>query len=120
MRSRILRRSSSPCDSPPLRPPVPLRARYPGCVVMSARRAGDIEKLHEVITAFFQRDLVEAELFLPWAAQKLRGEVFAACQVLEERSDGEGAHLRVRGEPAAVQRLRESIARLSDAQLPQN
>ena len=42
-------------------------------------------------SAFFQRDLVEAELFLPWSAQNLRGEIFATCQVLEERADGEGA-----------------------------
>ena len=40
-----------------------LRARYPGCVVMSARREGDIAMLREAIAAFFQRDLVEAELF---------------------------------------------------------
>ena len=83
-----------------------LRAQYPGCIVMSARREGDIAKLHEAIIAFFQRDLVEAELFLPWAAQNMRGEVFATCTVLEERADGEGALLRVRGAPEAVKRLR--------------
>jgi len=40
MRSRSLRRSSSPCDSPPLRPPVPLRARSfgPACLAASRRR----------------------------------------------------------------------------------
>src|SRR5260221_10557718 len=88
-----------------------LRARYPGCVVMSARREGDIAKLHEAITAFFQRDLVEAELFLPWAAQKVRGEIFATCKVLAERADGEGAFLRVRGAPEAVRRLYEQFGR---------
>jgi len=86
-----------------------LRAQHPGCIVMSARREGDIAKLHEAITAFFQRGLVEAELFLPWAAQKLRGEVFATCKVLEERADGEGAFLRIRGEPEAVKRLFEQL-----------
>jgi GTP-binding protein HflX len=88
-----------------------LRARYPGCIVMSARREGDIAKLHEAIAAFFQRDLVEAELFLPWSAQKMRGEVFATCKVLEERPDGEGAFLRIRGEPEAVKRLSERFGR---------
>src|SRR6185295_10947305 len=38
-----------------------LRAKYPGCIVMSARNEGDVVKLHEAIAAFFQRDLVEAE-----------------------------------------------------------
>ena len=88
-----------------------LRARHPGCIVMSARREGDIEKLREAIRAFFRQRLVEAELFLPWAAQKLRGEIFATCEVLEERVEGEGAVLRVRGEPEAVQRLREQARR---------
>ncbi len=87
-----------------------LRAKYPGCIVMSARRPGDIEKLREAIGAFFQRGLVEAELFLPWSAQNLRGQIFATCTVLEERTDGEGAFLRVRGEHEAVERLRQQLA----------
>ena len=88
-----------------------LRAKYPGSIVMSAKREGDIAKLHDAIAAFFQRDLVEAELFLPWAAQNLRGEIFAACKVLEERAEGEGALFRVRGSPADVKRLGELFAR---------
>jgi len=88
-----------------------LLAKHPGCIVMSAKREGDIAKLHDAIAAFFQRDLVEAELFLPWAAQNLRGEIFAACKVLEERADGEGALFRVRGSPADVKRLRELFDR---------
>ena len=87
-----------------------LRAKYPGCSVMSARREGDVAKLREAIVAHFQQNLVEAELFLPWTAQKLRGEIFAACEVLEERAGGEGATLRVRGEPEAVARLREKLS----------
>jgi GTP-binding protein HflX len=86
-----------------------LRAKHPGCVVMSAKREGDVAGLREAIVAFFQRDLVEAELFLPWSAQNLRGQIFATCAVLEERSDGEGAFLRVRGEPGALERLREQL-----------
>jgi GTP-binding protein HflX len=88
-----------------------LRARYPGCIVMSAKREGDVAKLREAINAFFEKRLVEAELFLPWSAQKERGQIFATCTVLEERADGEGAFLRVRGEPEAVARLRELFGR---------
>src|SRR5712671_1418207 len=86
-----------------------LRAKYSGCIVMSAKREGDVARLREAIVAFFQRDLVEAEVFLPWSAQKLRGQIFATCTVLEERVDAEGAFLRVRGEPEAVARLREQL-----------
>jgi GTP-binding protein HflX len=91
-----------------------LRAKHPGCIVMSAKREGDIAKLRGEIVAFFQRDLVEAELFLPWSAQKLRGEIFESCQVLEERADGEGAFLRIRGDSQAVKRLRDQFGRVKD------
>ncbi|WP_296895648.1 GTPase HflX [Thiobacillus sp.] len=86
-----------------------LRAAYPDCIVMSARRPDDVAKLHQAIVAFFQRDLVEAELFLPWSAQQLRGEIFARCEVLAERADAEGAFFSVRGEQAVLDSLREQL-----------
>ena len=91
-----------------------LLAQHPGCIVMSARREADIAKLHDAIAAFFQRDLVEAELFLPWSAQNMRGEIFSTCKVLEERTEGEGALLRVRGEPEAVKRLQDQFGRVAN------
>ncbi len=86
-----------------------LRADYPGCIVMSARRPDDVAKLHGAILTFFQKDLVEAELFLPWSAQQLRGEIFARCEVLEERSDEDGAFLRVRGEQETLNGLQNQL-----------
>lgn len=87
-----------------------LRARYPDCVVMSARRPDDVAKLHQIIVAIFQQDLVEDEIFLPWTAQQLRGAIYASCQVLAERSDDEGAFFQVRGEPSAIKSLREQLS----------
>lgn len=89
-----------------------LRTQYPDCVVMSARRGDEVAKLRENIVAFFQQDLVEAELFLPWSAQQLRGEIYANCQVLEERSDSEGTFFRVRGQPDTVKHLREQFSQV--------
>src|SRR5450830_111176 len=87
-----------------------LRTKYPDCVVMSARRPDDVAKLHQMIVAFFQQDLVESELFLPWSAQQLRGKIYASCQVLEERSESEGTFFRLRGEPDAVKSLHEQLS----------
>jgi GTP-binding protein HflX len=87
-----------------------LRALFPDCIVMSARRAGDIALLHETIVAFFQQGLVEAELFLPWSAQQSRNEIFANCQVLNERADEAGAFLHVRGEHGTVKSLCERFS----------
>ena len=84
-----------------------LRNRYPDCKVISARRPADIAQLHQAIVAFFQRDSVEVELFLPWSKQHLRGEIFACCEVLAERADAEGAIFRVRGAPSVLEKFQK-------------
>lgn len=86
-----------------------LKAKYPNCIVMSARRPDEVAKLHQIIVAFFQQDLIEAELFLPWTAQQHRGEIYANCQVLEERSEENGAYFKVRGEENSVKKLQDKI-----------
>ena len=88
-----------------------LREQYPGCIVMSALKTGDIIKLRTAVIAFFQRDLVEATLCLPWADQQMRGEIFANCEVLNESADEEGAILRVRGESTTIKALRKQFGK---------
>ena len=90
-----------------------LKERYPDCVVMSARRPENVAQLRQTIVRFFQRDLVEAELLLPWSAQQLRGELYASCEVLEERAEPWGAIFRVRGEHDTLENLRERFSQAS-------
>ncbi len=82
-----------------------LQINYPGCIVLSAQREDDIKNLHQTIVQFFQKDLIESEIFLPWSAQELRGEIFASCEVLEERADAAGAFFRLRTTPDMVAKL---------------
>ncbi|OWY37506.1 GTPase HflX [Xenophilus sp. AP218F] len=86
-----------------------LQARHPGCVVMSARRPEEVASLRAAIVSFFQQDLVEEELLLPWSAQQLRGDIYSHCEVLEERAEEEGSWFRVRGEPDKLRALRERL-----------
>jgi GTPase len=87
-----------------------LHARYPDCVVMSARRPDEVAKLRQKIVTFFQQDLVEAEIFLPWSEQQMRGEIYASCQVLEENSNDNGSLLKVRGEQNVVDKLTQRFS----------
>jgi len=83
-----------------------LRERWPDAVVMSARRPADVAALRERLVAFFARDLVEGEVHVPYDKQRLRGEIFAACEVLAERYDDHGVTFNVRAHPALLDRLR--------------
>ena len=42
---------------------------------------------------------------MPWDRQQLRGEIFALCEVIEERAEADAAVFRVRGPQAAIARL---------------
>ena len=82
-----------------------LLANYPGCIVLSAQRSEDVKNLHQTLVQFFQKDLIEAEIFLPWSAQELRGEIFASCDVLEERAEEAGAFFRLRAAADMIAKL---------------
>ncbi len=88
-----------------------LQAKYPGCIVMSARRPEEVAALRLSIIAFFQKDLVESELFLPWTGQQLRGEIYSRCEVLSERADEDGAYFSLRTDAATLEDLQGKLAR---------
>jgi GTP-binding protein HflX len=83
-------------------------------MVLSARRHDDVQRLRATLLAFFRRDLVDAEVFLPWSEQKLRGSVFETFEVLEERADDEGTFFRIRGESGIVDALRAQLGRTTE------
>lgn len=86
-----------------------LRLKYPDCIVMSARRPDEVAMLRQKLVDFFQQDLVETEIFLPWSAQQLRGKIYATCEVLSERSENDGTFFTVRGDPHDLNHLREQL-----------
>ena len=85
---------------------VRLAQRWPDAIVMSARRPDDVAHLRRTLIAFFERDLVEGELRVPYNRQELRGEIFTHCHVLEERYEDNVVVFRVRAAPAHLARLR--------------
>ncbi len=82
-----------------------LRAEWPDALVVSAKRPADVARLHTALAAFFTRDLVETELRVPWDRQQLRGAIFAACQVLEERAEADAAVFRVKASADVLAKL---------------
>jgi GTP-binding protein HflX len=87
-----------------------LARERPDAILVSAKDPADVARLRERIVAFFERDMVEAELFVPYARQRVVGEAHEAGRVLSERHDQAGTHLRVRARPEVLARLRAALA----------
>jgi len=86
-----------------------LLREHPDAIPISAHRPDDVAGLRDTIVAFFEERMVEEELRLPYAKQKLIGEVYESARVLREDYDESGRVLRVRGLPGAIARLRRSL-----------
>ena len=71
-----------------------LKEKYPNCIVMSALNDADVTQLHQAIVLSTQNYLIETEVFLSWAQQDLRGEIYSSCDVIEERTDDHGVYFK--------------------------
>jgi GTP-binding protein HflX len=86
-----------------------LAAEWPDALLLSSRDPADVAALRERIVAFFQRDMVEAELVVPYTQQRVVAEAHASTHVLEERHDEHGTRLRLRAGPEVLARLRKQL-----------
>ncbi|MSQ01034.1 MAG: GTPase HflX [Myxococcales bacterium] len=82
-----------------------LAVEFPTALQLSARDGGDVARLRDHILATFDGALAEAELVLAWGNAGLLGDVHAHTRVVEERHEGDGIHLRIKGRPADVARI---------------
>ena len=87
-----------------------LTAEFPEALQLSAHDAEDVAALHASLVAGFDRDLADAELFVPWARAALMGQIHAAVRVLDEAHEDEGVRFQVRGKRAEVARLQALVA----------
>jgi len=78
---------------------------FPDAVLMSAKVPDDVSALHDRIVAFFERDMIEKEVFVPYDRQRLVAVLHENCRVLAEAYDESGTRLRVRAHPDTVTRL---------------
>jgi GTP-binding protein HflX len=83
-----------------------LAEEMPDAILMSAFRPADVRGLHARIVAFFERDMVEEELFVSYRTPRKVHEIHETCRVLDEVHEEEGTRLRVRAPRALLAQLR--------------
>jgi len=84
-----------------------LGALHPDAILMSAHQPEDVARLRQAIVDFFETSMVEDEIVVPYAEQKLVGEIYETARVLSEAYEETGVRVRVKGMPAVLSRLRQ-------------
>lgn len=85
-----------------------LRAEFPEAWLLSAKNPGDVADLRSRLVSFFEQDMVEEEIFVPYTEPRRMGPIRSGFRVLSERSNELGTYLLVRGYEADLRRARES------------
>jgi GTP-binding protein HflX len=87
-----------------------LAERYPGALQLSAKSAADVRALHDHLVEKFAGKLEDAELDVPWAAQRLVHAIHERATVLGEEHHDAGTRLRVRAPSRVLEVLRAELA----------
>ncbi len=86
-----------------------LAREFPEAWIVSTRDKGDVHRVYERIVTFFDGELEERELFVPYARHGLVKRLHDSASVLGERYDERGTFVNVRAPKAAIDRLAREL-----------
>jgi GTP-binding protein HflX len=83
-----------------------LRAEFPESVLISTRSTEDLSRLRELLSGFFEKDMQDAELLVPYSTKGAIGEIRRLMRVLDESYNETGVILKVRSREEDLNRVR--------------
>lgn len=86
-----------------------LKKEFPNSIFISTRNKEDITSLRNKILSYFENDMTDADLFVPYLAKGIVGEVRAKTRVLSESYDEKGVTLKIRTHPEILTQFEEKI-----------
>lgn len=86
-----------------------IQARLPEALFVTSRSVEDIAAVRGRIIAFFDGQLSEAELLIPFTQSALRAEICAQARIISESYDENGGLLRIRADEPSLARWRARL-----------
>lgn len=86
-----------------------LRQEFPAAIFLSTRDKKDLSDLRERLVQFFESDMADEDLFVPYSVKGVIGDIRAKMRVLSESYDEKGATLKVRASKEEIDRLKKKI-----------
>ncbi len=76
-----------------------LATEFPDAIMISTRNPEDIDRLKGIIRAFFEKDMIDKEILVPYSKGKAIGVIHANALVIREEHLDTGTRLTVRAHP---------------------
>ncbi|MGE0763694.1 MAG: GTPase HflX [Bdellovibrionales bacterium] len=86
-----------------------LQKEFPQALLLSTRDKEDLQTLRDKILSYFEQDMVDEDVFVPYTVQGVIGDIRAKMRVLKETYGDAGVTLRVRGAPESLKSMKKKL-----------
>lgn len=91
-----------------------LASEYPEAIAISTRSPEDLKHLREKILSYFESEMVDEELFIPYLVQgQIIGDIRSRVRVLSESYNELGLTLKIRANSNVVAQYQEQLKKLT-------
>ena len=87
-----------------------LSQEFPDAILVSAHDPADVRRVRDLVVSFFDGDMQDEELFVPYQAAGVIGQLYDDATVLAEHHGETGTRYSLRAPAAVLTRLRERVA----------
>jgi len=86
-----------------------LREEFPDAIMISALEKEDLKRLRNEILLYFETDMEDQEIFVPYTANGIVGEIRSKMRVLGESYDEKGVKFQIRAPAALISQIRKKL-----------
>lgn len=86
-----------------------LQKEFPEAIPLSTRNPDDVKMLREKILSYFESDMQDEDIFIPYTAKGIIGDIRAKMRVLSESYDEKGVTLKVRANQEKIEQIKKKI-----------
>lgn len=86
-----------------------LRQEFPEAIFISTRNKDDVKAMRDKILSYFESDMSTEDLFIPYTAKGIVGEVRSRMRVLGESYNENGVTLKVRANPDLIAQTKKKL-----------
>lgn len=89
---------------------IDLKNEFPDAIMISTRDKEDLKMMREKIMGYFESDMIDEDLFIPYTAQGVIGDVRLKMRVLSESYNDLGVTLKVRSTTDMIEQIKKKLA----------
>ncbi len=86
-----------------------LKEEYPQAIFISTRSKEDVKNLREIVLSYFEKDMTDQDLFVPYMMKGILGDLRTKMRVLSESYNEEGVILKVRATKESIEQIEKKM-----------